>query len=144
MTTNLEATFLYYWRIFAQGLPDPIPQHMFHPKRKWRLDYAFVQNKVGIELQGAGAGGYGRRIQCHRCRAVVRARKKDGSPGKELRVPYPSHATGSKNDADANKNIGALLMGWRIVYITPGLLTESKAEKTIATVVRILDMKGDA
>ena len=142
MTTSLEATFMYYWRIFAQDMSVPTAQYKFHPKRRWKLDYAFVKKKVGIELQGAGGVGYGRRIYCHRCGAIVHARKKDGSPGKELRVPYPSHGKGAMLAKDAEKNMHAILLGWHIVYITPRMLIERNSEQTIGMVVKILE-QGD-
>lgn len=31
---------------------DAVAEHRFHAKRKWRLDFAIVDAKVGIELQG--------------------------------------------------------------------------------------------
>jgi very-short-patch-repair endonuclease len=38
------------WR--AYGLPEPIPEHRFHPVRKWRFDYAWPDRKVALEIQG--------------------------------------------------------------------------------------------
>ena len=35
------------------GLPVPIPEFRFHPTRKWRFDYAFVDQKVALEIEGA-------------------------------------------------------------------------------------------
>jgi very-short-patch-repair endonuclease len=34
-------------------------EHRFHPVRKWRLDFAHVPSKVGIEIQG-GVWNFGR------------------------------------------------------------------------------------
>lgn len=36
------------------GLPEPIPEHQFHPVRKWRADYAFVHTapRVIVEIDG--------------------------------------------------------------------------------------------
>lgn len=31
-------------------------QYIFHPTRKWRLDFAFPDIKLGIEIQGYGKG----------------------------------------------------------------------------------------
>lgn len=50
----LEKTFLLYWR---KKYDYPIiPQHRFHPKRQWLLDFAFPKVKLGIEIQGYGRG----------------------------------------------------------------------------------------
>lgn len=32
------------------------PQHMFHPRRKWRFDFAHLPSLVAIEIQGWGEG----------------------------------------------------------------------------------------
>lgn len=34
------------------GLPEPIPEYVFHPTRKWRFDYAIPQWKVAVEIEG--------------------------------------------------------------------------------------------
>jgi very-short-patch-repair endonuclease len=33
-----------------------VTQHIFHPIRKWRFDFAFPQIKLAIEIQGYGRG----------------------------------------------------------------------------------------
>lgn len=36
------------------GLPVPTPEHKFHPKRKWRIDWYFEANgkKLALEVEG--------------------------------------------------------------------------------------------
>jgi hypothetical protein len=34
------------------GLPEPTPEFRFAPPRRWRLDYAWVDDFVGLEIQG--------------------------------------------------------------------------------------------
>ncbi len=35
------------------GLPRPVPEYRFHSTRKWRFDYAFVEQKIALEVEGA-------------------------------------------------------------------------------------------
>lgn len=35
------------------GIPAPVTEHRFHPTRKWRFDYAWVEQKVALEVEGA-------------------------------------------------------------------------------------------
>jgi hypothetical protein len=35
------------------GLPVPVGEYRFHPVRKWRFDYAWPDQKVALEVQGA-------------------------------------------------------------------------------------------
>lgn len=33
-------------------LADAVREYQFHPKRKWRFDYAFPERKIAIEKEG--------------------------------------------------------------------------------------------
>ncbi len=37
----------------AVGLPSPVPEYRFHEKRKWRIDWCWPEQKVGLEVDGA-------------------------------------------------------------------------------------------
>ncbi len=41
-------------KVLAQlvGFPDPVIELLFHPKRKWRLDYAWPTRMIAIEVHG--------------------------------------------------------------------------------------------
>ena len=40
------------------GLPAPVREHRFHPVRRWRFDYAWIDHKVALEVEGGvGTGG---------------------------------------------------------------------------------------
>ena len=41
-------------RVLAQlvGFPDPATELLFHPKRKWRFDYAWEAQKLALEVHG--------------------------------------------------------------------------------------------
>jgi len=34
------------------GLPEPEVEFRFHPKRKWKFDFAFPQQRVALEVEG--------------------------------------------------------------------------------------------
>jgi len=36
----------------TEGLPQPETELVFHPKRKWRFDYAWPDQKVALEIEG--------------------------------------------------------------------------------------------
>jgi very-short-patch-repair endonuclease len=48
--SELEETLLF--QIKAEGLPEPEREWRFHPTRKWRLDFAYPEKRIGIEVQG--------------------------------------------------------------------------------------------
>lgn len=52
-TSSLETQFDFLWlRLRPKELPLPVAEYRFAPPRRWRFDRAFVELKVGIELEG--------------------------------------------------------------------------------------------
>jgi len=49
--SDLERSFEYYAKML--GLPAWESEFRFHPTRKWRLDFARPDEKVGVECEGA-------------------------------------------------------------------------------------------
>lgn len=43
----------------AAGLPEPIAEYQFAPPRKWRFDWAFIDEeiKIAIEIEGGSWSG---------------------------------------------------------------------------------------
>ncbi len=46
MSDVLDALFV------AVGLPAPVREHKFHPKRRWRFDYAWLCKSLALEVEG--------------------------------------------------------------------------------------------
>lgn len=36
----------------SEGLPPFVTEHQFHPDRKWRFDFAWLEQKVALEVEG--------------------------------------------------------------------------------------------
>lgn len=45
--------------VFAQlvGLPTPVSEYVFHPTRKWRLDFAWPEYRLALEIHGGVYSG---------------------------------------------------------------------------------------
>jgi very-short-patch-repair endonuclease len=43
---------LFQMHCRAFNLPVPEQEHRFDLSRRWRLDYAFVEQKLGVEIEG--------------------------------------------------------------------------------------------
>lgn len=52
--SKLEKDFHTNWRRLTRITITP--QHIFHPRRKWRFDFAHLESKTAIEIQGFGTG----------------------------------------------------------------------------------------
>ena len=44
------------------GIAEPVREHKFHPKRKWRIDLAWPEEKLAVEIEG-GVWSKGRHIR---------------------------------------------------------------------------------
>ena len=54
LESRLAAAFFHYWK--SKYTDILVPQHVFHPTRQWRFDFAIPELMVAIEVQGFGAG----------------------------------------------------------------------------------------
>lgn len=93
--SEIEAAFLFYARNLH--LPEPVREYKFHPKRKWRFDFAWPDRKVAVECEGGTwlttSGGR--------------------SAG---------HAHPKRFEADCWKHDHAVALGWRVFKVTAGML----------------------
>lgn len=48
--SRLEDDLLFHIR--ACGLPSPVREHRFHETRRWRFDFAWVDKKIALEVEG--------------------------------------------------------------------------------------------
>lgn len=91
---KLETAFLNH--ILWAQLPQPIREYKFHPKRKWRADFAWPDQMVVIECQG-GTWSKG------------------------------AHVRGRGYDNDCRKHNAAVLLGWKVLWVTTSMLENDPA-----------------
>lgn len=62
MKYNKDIVTQYFLEV---GIPEPIYEHMFHPKRKWRFDLAWPKYLLYLEVDGGiwVSGGHNRGAQ---------------------------------------------------------------------------------
>ena len=48
--SNPEELFALHLR--ALRVPDPVREYKFHPKRRWRLDFAWPDDLIAVEIEG--------------------------------------------------------------------------------------------
>jgi len=58
--SHLEDTLAYHLK--ALGAPEPEREYKFHPSRKWRFDFAYPDDMLGIECEG-GVYSRGRHVR---------------------------------------------------------------------------------
>ena len=49
----MAATYEFFLALCkAARLPEPVMEHKFHPKRRWRFDFAWPDHMVALEVEG--------------------------------------------------------------------------------------------
>lgn len=74
-----------------------IREHKFHPTRRWRFDFAFVELKLAVEVEGGTMGGKGR------------------------------HSRGTGYEKDCEKYAEAALLGWFVIRVTTRMVQDGRA-----------------
>lgn len=89
---------------------EPEQQYQFHPERRWRLDFAFPDVLVGVEIDGG-----------------IFAAENGGEAGK--------HARGAGRCADMEKRNAAAELGWLILNYGPPHVRSGEAALQIERLV---------
>lgn len=90
----------------ALNIPRPQPEYRFHPHRRWRFDYAWVDQQVALEIEGG-----------------IWIKTKDGGHGRHNRP------VGFTNDME--KYNAAVILGWKVLRVTPEQISNGYAAKLV-------------
>ncbi len=81
-------------------------EHRFHPIRKWRFDFAWVDIKLAVEIQGGiWLGSIG------------------------------GHTSAAGRTRDCEKHNAATVLGWRVMQFTKDMIVDGTALQTIQMIV---------
>jgi very-short-patch-repair endonuclease len=50
--TDKAQLFRHAWNVIAHDFPAPVDEHRFAPPRRWRFDFAWVEQKIAVEIEG--------------------------------------------------------------------------------------------
>jgi DNA-binding CsgD family transcriptional regulator len=111
--SDLEVAFDTQFVRLGSDLPKPVEEYKFHPKRKWRIDRAWPDHKLAVEIEG---GAHPRRVYCQNCGTIVRAKKGDGSIGREIRVGGAHNRSAYLKNIEKYNTLTSL--GWFLLRFT--------------------------
>lgn len=92
---DLEATMLLHIR--ANELPAPECEYQFHPRRKWRFDFAYPEQLLALEVQGG------------------------------IHMAKGGHNTAAGITRDCEKGNEAVVLGWRVLHVTAAQIDDGSA-----------------
>lgn len=87
---------------------QPVPEHQFHPKRKWKFDFAWPLLKIAVEIEGGVWRGRGR------------GSKTGDNPG-------GAHSHPMNILRDIEKYNAAGMLGWRVFRFTTDQVKKGEA-----------------
>lgn len=93
MASILEEGFLNVLLIAGRDLPNPVREHVFDSKRKWRFDFCWPEQRVAVEVEG----GLNKAQSGHRSKAGIQR--------------------------DVDKYNAATVQGWKVLRVTADMLT---------------------
>lgn len=105
-----KGTLELLFQVKALGLPAPVTELEFHPVRHWRFDFAWPNHNLALEIEG----GIFRRKGAVKCRYCGQ-------------TPSGRHSTGKGMIADMEKYNAATLLGWRLIRVTPQMVSSGEA-----------------
>lgn len=97
----------------AHGLPLAVPEHSFHPTRGWRFDWAWVEGKTALEVEGFG---------------------KKGQPGRHQRIKGFLGDMEKYNEAE--------LLGWTVLRCTNKDIKSGAAFALVARALGTSSLSG--
>ena len=112
--SKLEDTLALQLR--AAGIAKRFEREVrFHPTRRWRLDFADIESRIGVEVEGTTRYG----------------RNRDGS------MRLGRHQTAKGYAEDCAKYNAAILLGWRVLRFDGEMVKSGAALATIREVLEI-------
>ena len=97
---------LWFW-LELEYPGEFIAEYRFHPKRMWRFDFACVHEKFAVEIDG-----------------IVYRGNKGG------------HQTPKGMERDREKDAEAMILGWKVLRITPKMMRSGLAYVYIERLLR--------
>jgi very-short-patch-repair endonuclease len=82
-----------------------VREFRFHPVRKWRLDFAWVDLSIGVEVEGG------------------------------IWLPKSGHNTGVGITRDIDKGNALVLLGWKVLRVTEKMIKTGQAIDLIEAVL---------
>lgn len=106
MTLSAEDTLNLHLKVLK--LPTFEREYVFHPTRKWRFDFAFIEQKLAVEVEGGlYTHGTGKKL-------VFNAKTRC----METRSTQSRHLTIKGFEDDCEKYNAAAALGWRLIRVT--------------------------
>lgn len=100
------------------------PEHVFHPTRKWRFDFAWPAQKVALEIDGLG-------------KTVRGTPKNIRDVAKFTQSALGGHRTIDGMRKDHEKQNEAVILGWRVMRVLSA--DKARAHEWAAMVLRALE-----
>ena len=80
-------------------------EYKFHSKRRWRLDFAWIDQKIGVEVEGG------------------------------IWLPRSGHNTGVGISRDVEKGNALTLLGWKLIRVTGKMIKSGEALNIIESIL---------
>lgn len=113
---------LLWFQICVSKLARPIYGHRFDRKRRWKVDFAYVDMKIAIEVEGIGRSRRDKKTK------IETKLKRCPTCGQE---PLSDHRTVDGFERNIEKYNELRMQGWLHLQFTPAMVKRGEALKAI-------------
>lgn len=122
----LSEKWLFNFRIFSGGYPDPKAEVRFHVTRKYTLDYAFLDKMIAVEVEGGQFG-----VKCRKCGGTGLAKYGRAFAYKCTSCRGTGKVSGGHQSQaglarDCEKYNLAQSMGWKVFRFSTSMIEQRK------------------
>lgn len=110
----MRAVLAFDRQCAAAQLPAPTAEYRFHPRRRWRFDWAWVPQQLALEIHGGAFLRTGGR-----------------------------HTRGAGFRADAEKFSEAAILHWKILHVLPEDVADGRALTLVARALDTAARSGE-
>jgi hypothetical protein len=116
------------------GISEPHTEFQFaaHIGRNWAFDYAWLDPRIALEIEG---GGFGRYVVIEAGHERRKGKSIPIKPGTAIRFGG-RHNTGAGLQADAEKYNRAAILGWLVIRATTTMVRDGDAIRDLVDAFR--------
>lgn len=121
-------------QIQLAGIPEPHTEFQFaaHIGRNWAFDFAWIDPRIALEVEG---GGFGRYVVITSGHERRKGKDIPIKPGTAIRFGG-RHNTGAGLQADAEKYNRAAILGWLVIRATTTMVRDGHAIRDLVDAFR--------
>jgi very-short-patch-repair endonuclease len=121
----------------ANSIDGWVSNYRFHSTRRWRIDFAWPNQMLAVEIEGAVWGAVIEFLEPARARKLRSSGEVRYAKGQKVTLAGGGHSRGAGMEKDMAKYNTLSLLGWRLLRFSVGMVEDGSAVALISQAVRM-------